>query len=138
MPSREQGTFRQVRRQRSLRGCRRAARRAGRTCLSRRSLLERRGSQYVHTIVCNQNDRGPRDSRASGEAWAPRWESSARDPRTEIGVTMSEALVYRYGTDPSQFGELWLPEGAALGTVVLLHGGFWRAQYDLSRIRPLA
>src|ERR1700748_3682727 len=36
---------------------------------------------------------------------------------------MSEPVVYRYGTDPSQFGELWLPEGAALGTVVLLHGG---------------
>jgi acetyl esterase/lipase len=51
---------------------------------------------------------------------------------------MSEPVVYRYGTDPSQFGELWLPEGAALGTVVLLHGGFWRARYDLSRIRPLA
>jgi acetyl esterase/lipase len=51
---------------------------------------------------------------------------------------MTEPVVYRYGTDPSQFGELWLPEGAALGTVALLHGGFWRARHDLSRSRPLA
>src|ERR1700677_3928295 len=51
---------------------------------------------------------------------------------------MTDPVVYRYGTDPSQFGELWLPEGAALGAVVLLHGGFWRAQHGLSRLRPLA
>jgi acetyl esterase/lipase len=51
---------------------------------------------------------------------------------------MTDPVVYRYGVDPSQFGELWLPEGAALGTVVVLHGGFWRSQYDLSRMRPLA
>jgi acetyl esterase/lipase len=51
---------------------------------------------------------------------------------------VTEPAIYRYGTDPSQFGELWLPDGAALGTVVLLHGGFWRAQYDLSRTRALA
>jgi acetyl esterase/lipase len=51
---------------------------------------------------------------------------------------MTEPVVYRYGPDPSQFGELSRPEGAARGTVVLLHGGFWRAQHDLSRTRPLA
>ncbi|HEY6786017.1 MAG TPA: alpha/beta hydrolase, partial [Trebonia sp.] len=51
---------------------------------------------------------------------------------------MTDPVVYRYGADPSQFGELWLPEGAVLGTVVVLHGGFWRSQYDLSRMRPLA
>jgi acetyl esterase/lipase len=51
---------------------------------------------------------------------------------------MTEPVAYRYGTDPSQFGELSRPEGAARGTVVLLHGGFWRSQYDLSRMRPLA
>lgn len=51
---------------------------------------------------------------------------------------MLEPVVYRYGTDSSQFGELSLPRGTARGTVVLLHGGFWRAQYGLSRMRPLA
>jgi acetyl esterase/lipase len=46
--------------------------------------------------------------------------------------------VFRYGADPEQFGELWLPAGAAAGTVVVVHGGFWRARYDLSLGRPLA
>src|SRR3984957_11432457 len=46
--------------------------------------------------------------------------------------------IHRYGTDPAQFGELWLPAGAAAGTVVVIHGGFWRARYDLSLGRPLA
>ena len=47
-------------------------------------------------------------------------------------------VIHRYGTDPAQFGELWLPDGAAAGTVVVIHGGFWRARYDLSLGRPLA
>ena len=48
------------------------------------------------------------------------------------------ATVHRYGADPAQFGELWLPDGPAAGTVVVIHGGFWRARYDLSLGRPLA
>ena len=47
-------------------------------------------------------------------------------------------VIYRYGAGPAQFGELWLPDGAAAGTVVVIHGGFWRARYDLSLGRPLA
>lgn len=46
--------------------------------------------------------------------------------------------VHRYGTEPDQFGELWLPERAAAGVVVIIHGGFWRARYDLELGRPLA
>src|SRR5262249_60654906 len=46
--------------------------------------------------------------------------------------------AHRYGPDPSQFGELWLPDGPSVGTVVIIHGGFWRAQDDLSLGRPLA
>src|SRR5690348_15880107 len=37
-----------------------------------------------------------------------------------------------YGTHPAQFGELSLPTHASAGTVVIIHGGFWRARYDLS------
>lgn len=46
---------------------------------------------------------------------------------------------HAYGNDPEQFGELSLPgvHGAA-GAVVIIHGGFWRARYDLSLGRPLA
>jgi acetyl esterase/lipase len=47
---------------------------------------------------------------------------------------------FQYGPDPAQHGELWLPGGTSTpaGTVVIVHGGFWRARYDLSLGRPLA
>ena len=44
-----------------------------------------------------------------------------------------------YGAGPAQFGELTRPAHAThAGTVVIIHGGFWRARYDLSFGRPLA
>ncbi len=46
---------------------------------------------------------------------------------------------YQYGGDPSQWGELFLPE--ALGTrgvVVVIHGGYWRSQYGAELGEPLA
>ena len=37
---------------------------------------------------------------------------------------------YHYGEDPSQWGELFLPDVAApKGVVVVIHGGYWRSQY---------
>ena len=37
-----------------------------------------------------------------------------------------------YGTDPNQFGELRTPKsGGPFGSVMFIHGGFWRAKYDL-------
>lgn len=37
-----------------------------------------------------------------------------------------------YGQDPLQFGDLRLPKGAGPFPVVMnIHGGFWRAKYDL-------
>ncbi len=71
---------------------------------------------------------------------------------------MTQPTVHRYGPHPAQFGELWLPDstrrtgarpnrarpngathdGPPLGTVVIIHGGFWRARYDLILGRPLA
>jgi acetyl esterase/lipase len=44
----------------------------------------------------------------------------------------------RYGDDPAQFGELTLPSGPPQGVVVVIHGGFWKAAYDVSLGRPLA
>lgn len=54
--------------------------------------------------------------------------------------TVSEPTIHCYGPDPAQFGELWLPAGRERrrGTVVILHGGFWQAEYDLALGRPLA
>ena len=38
-----------------------------------------------------------------------------------------------YGSDPNQFGELRLPQGKSLHPVVIfIHGGYWRAAYDLT------
>jgi acetyl esterase/lipase len=42
---------------------------------------------------------------------------------------------HRYGDDPSQFGDLHGGEGPL---AVLIHGGFWKAEYDLSLMEPLA
>lgn len=42
-----------------------------------------------------------------------------------------------YGEDPSQFAELTVPDGAPLGVVVVIHGGFWKAQYGIEYARPL-
>jgi acetyl esterase/lipase len=47
--------------------------------------------------------------------------------------------THRYGDDPQQYVELTCPSGSGPHPcVVLLHGGFWRAQYDLDLMRPLA
>ena len=43
-----------------------------------------------------------------------------------------------YGDDPAQRAELSRPSGRSRGVVVVIHGGFWRQQYDLSLGRPLA
>ncbi|MGH3346344.1 MAG: alpha/beta hydrolase family protein [Nocardioides sp.] len=49
-----------------------------------------------------------------------------------------QARTIAYGDDASQFGELNLPDDAPRGVVVVIHGGFWKAAYDLSLGRPLA
>lgn len=43
-----------------------------------------------------------------------------------------------YGGDPSQKAELHRPKGRSRGVVVVIHGGFWLAEYDYSLGRPLA
>ena len=43
-----------------------------------------------------------------------------------------------YGDDPNQFGDLRLPSGSGpFPTAIVLHGGFWRARYDLLHIGHL-
>src|SRR5829696_6672507 len=43
-----------------------------------------------------------------------------------------------YGDDPEQAAELYRPEGASRGVVVVIHGGFWRARYDHTLGQPVA
>lgn len=74
------------------------------------------GAGLVTTLAACEEDRGP---------------VSKPDQKRQAGTI-------RYGSDPSQFGELYLPDGKPRGVVVVIHGGFWRAAYDLSLGAPLA
>lgn len=57
--------------------------------------------------------------------------------RRAKGAMTTERITY--GPQAQQFGELSRPERVTHpGTVVIVHGGFWQAQYDLSLGRPLA
>ncbi|MFC5178143.1 alpha/beta hydrolase family protein [Nocardioides taihuensis] len=51
--------------------------------------------------------------------------------------TTARAGRHAYGDDPSQFGELTLPDGDPRGVAVVVHGGFWKAQYGLEYAEPL-
>lgn len=53
--------------------------------------------------------------------------------------TASGPVRHAYGDGPSQYGELHLPDGTPRGVVVVIHGGFWRSQYDADSLgTPLA
>lgn len=43
-----------------------------------------------------------------------------------------------YGDARSQFGELFVPSGDPRGTIVLVHGGSWEEDTDLTLVRPMA
>ncbi len=49
-------------------------------------------------------------------------------------------VVLRYADRPDAVVDLHLPDGAASGrpVVVLLHGGFWKVEWDRTHTRPLA
>ena len=55
-------------------------------------------------------------------------------------------VKHAYGPGPEQYGELTLPAGQArgregspgTGTVIIIHGGYWRSQYTAELGRPLA
>ncbi len=45
----------------------------------------------------------------------------------------------RYAADhPDQYADLALPDGDPVGTVVLLHGGYWLPDYGLASMEPIA
>jgi acetyl esterase/lipase len=62
---------------------------------------------------------------------------SADGPRpTKDDAVTTERFTY--GADPAQHAELFRPAGASRGVVVVIHGGFWRAEYDATLGVPLA
>ena len=71
--------------------------------------------------------------------------STSQPPRSrtfnDVAAMPSRSADHRaaYGTTPEQFGELRLPSGTGPHpVVVLIHGGCWRAEYDITHIAPLA
>ena len=49
-----------------------------------------------------------------------------------------ERSLHRYGDDPSQLGELFLPDrGGPHAVAVVIHGGYWKARYDRSLMSGL-
>jgi len=42
-----------------------------------------------------------------------------------------------YGAHPDQFLDVWTPPGLACGTLALIHGGYWRAQFSADLMQPL-
>ena len=57
----------------------------------------------------------------------------ADDEEAAVGVERVD-----YGSDPSQWVELTRPTDESRGVVVVIHGGFWKAEYDASLGQPLA
>src|SRR5689334_19990376 len=56
-----------------------------------------------------------------------------------IAAPIPSPLRFAYGVEPLQFGDLYLPNGPGPHPVVILiHGGFWRAPYDLTLMQGLA
>jgi acetyl esterase/lipase len=49
------------------------------------------------------------------------------------------ATTHTYGSDPSQYAELYLPTGERRpGAVIVIHGGFWRAAWDADGGRAIS
>jgi acetyl esterase/lipase len=64
------------------------------------------------------------------------------EEQTVTSTPTSRPARIAYGEAPEQFGDLYLPDmpngAGTIPVVVLIHGGFWRAQYGLDLMVPLA
>jgi acetyl esterase/lipase len=60
-------------------------------------------------------------------------------PHTVLEIPPAErGQRIAYGDDPNQFGELRMPSGKGPHPVVIfIHGGFWKAAYDLTHASHL-
>ena len=61
----------------------------------------------------------------NAETYPPRWAEQASAFRTELGSRAKIGLSY--GEAEREVFDLFLPEGAPKGTVIFVHGGYWRA-----------
>lgn len=62
---------------------------------------------------------------AGGDQFPPRWQREAAAFRASLGFRVEKAVPY--GDSPRQVFDFFQPEGVARGTVVFVHGGYWKA-----------
>lgn len=72
-----------------------------------------------------------------GDAYPARWAERAAAFRTELATTGRAELDLPYGEGERERYDLFRPEGAAKGTVIFVHGGYWMA-FDKARWSHLA
>jgi acetyl esterase/lipase len=65
--------------------------------------------------------------------------SSNSDEQRADTYAPIKPLRLKYGSEPLQFGDLYVPESpGTYPTVILIHGGYWRAHYGLDLMNDLA
>ena len=69
------------------------------------------------------------------EDFPPLWEREASAFRDELGVRAQTGV--RYGSSDRQVFDFFQPTGVSRGTVVFVHGGYWKA-FDASSFSHLA
>ena len=76
---------------------------------------------------------------AAAAVLGPALTACAEDDPVTATADLPEPQRTTYGDDPSQYGVLHRPVGEPRGVVVVLHGGFWRAEYNADDLgTPLA
>lgn len=53
-------------------------------------------------------------------------------------VALSSLEVIKYGDEPDQMIEVFRTSSGSSKSVLLIHGGYWRPEYDRSHLRPFA
>lgn len=59
------------------------------------------------------------------DAYPPRWQQQAQAFRDGLGARAQ--LGVKYGPSPRQVFDMFQPEGVSRGTVIFVHGGYWKA-----------
>ena len=88
------------------------------------------GSVALALGACSQEVAVPDPERTT------RGDEPSPEPITRGDDPTPERITY--GDDPSQWLDLHVPEGPSRGLVVVIHGGFWKAQYGADLGTPLA
>ena len=69
------------------------------------------------------------------ESYPPKWEKAAADFRKAVGARCERGVSY--GSTDRQVYDFFQPEGVSRGTVLFVHGGYWKA-FDRSSWSHLA